>query len=936
MKDINVRATAATAIVISLVLAASALAQDTPILQGRVLDVTTGEPLIGAQVAVLEGDRGTVTDVDGHYRLELPVGSHALRVVYLGYTDKTVTEVPVLAGRINYLDITLQPEAIETDVIEVVISAAEERGSVIGALAHQRRATNVVNGISAQEISRTPASNAADAVQRVSSTSIVEGQYVYVRGLGERYSTAQLDGSSLPTPEPEKRVLPLDIFPASMIESLFTIKSYTADLPGDFAGGLVDIQTKDIPEQAFTTFSTSVGYNTNLGDFDRPSYSGGSLDWLGFDDGTRALPESFPEIVPVTAPPAEVAELHSRFESDYRGFSEPFDFGETNKSFALSFGAPVGWFGRDGGYLLGVTYSNSANVRDQDEFYPSLEADRIQYDYDTRLGLREVSLGAIGGYAINPTPTSRVSWKTIFTQSAENETRFVSGPFDQSTSGFARITRFQFVERSLLSTKLTAEHKTGFLGDAKLQWDGSYALALRDEPDTRQTAYVAPQSNPDEFFFNEAGNNSRFFSELTDHLVQGGLKLTDQFDLFGRRATLDAGLRGGYRTRNFGARRFGYENSTSEGRRLPPEDLFTSENILAGNIQFLDKTEPNDEYDGTEHTAAGYASLGWGLSDAIRLTTGLRVEYNDTEVESFDPRTGSRVAGLRSDLSTVEPLPSVTLQWQPDGSHAIQIAASRTIVRPQFRELAPFRYEDYLTSTLGNPFLENGEIYNLDARWSVFPSLGEVISVGGFYKAFNDPIEIVRLPTAGNNVGTPEPYNAPHAETYGVEVELRHDLGRWTPLKGLGFSANATLAESKVDQDEAVRVFFGGTGGREADLLSPEVFTNGSRPLFGQSPFLVNASLTYTSVDGGTSATLLYNGVGERLAEVGTNNFDDIYEQDRHSFDASVEQRFWNLVHFKLSLENLTDEPYEFRLGDDTTRRYASGRTVSLKATYAF
>jgi outer membrane receptor protein involved in Fe transport len=932
-------------IIVGLALAAGLLAfgypqtaraqQEPGILQGRILDVATGEPLIGAQVSVVGSDQGAVTDVDGRYRISLPAGNYDLRVVYLGYTDKTVTGVPVRSDAANYQDITLASEAIEAEGIEVVISAAEERGSVAGALAYQRRATNVVNGISAEEIGRTPASDAADAIKRVTSTSIVGGKYVYVRGLGERYSTAQLDGAALPTPEPEKRVLPLDIFPASMIESLFTVKSYTADLPGDFAGGLVDIQTKDIPDRPFFTMSTGVGYNTNLGDIDRPRYEGGGLDWLGFDDGTRSIPDGLPARIPASATDSEVAELHSLFEGDFQAFTDPVDFGDVNKSFSLSFGSPVGWFGREGGYLLGVSYSNNVNSRLQAEFYPSLEAGNFQYDYDTELGTREVSLAALGGYSLNLTPTSRFSLKTIFTQSSEDETRLVAGPFNQSTNGFGRIHRFQFVERTLLSNQARFEHKAGFFGDSKVEWSGSYALTLRDEPDTRQTSYVAPREG-ETFFFNEAGSNNRFFSELTDHMGQGEVKLSSQFDLFGRRATLDTGTRASYRTREFSARRFAYDNASPGGRTLPPTELFTSANIAAGNIDFFENTEPTDAYDGTEATAAGYASLGIGLSDAFRATAGVRVEWDEIEVDTFDPRSGSRVTGLSRSLSTVEPLPTVTLQYDLTETHSLRAAAARTIVRPQFRELAPFRYENYLESTLGNPFLENGEIINLDLRWSWFPALGEIVSVGGFYKRLNDPIEIVRLPTAGNNVGTPEPYNGPSASTYGVEFEVRNELGRWTPLTGLSASSNITLATSNVKQDEPIEVYFGNPSSTEPDILSPEIFTNEERPLYHQSPYLVNTSLHYLTGSGRSSATLLYNLVGERLTQVGTNGFDDIYEATRYTLDATLEHRLMDAVEVKLSATNLSDTAIVYELGSDETLRYEPGRSVSVKASYSF
>ncbi|MDX1661504.1 MAG: TonB-dependent receptor, partial [Gemmatimonadota bacterium] len=266
----------------------------------------------------------------------------------------------------------------------------------------------------------------------------------------------------------------------------------------------------------------------------------------------------------------------------------------------------------------------------------------------------------------------------------------------------------------------------------------------------------------------------------------------------------------------------------------------------------------------------------------------------------------------------------------------IRAAASRTIVRPQFRELAPFRYDSYLESTLGNPFLENGEIYNADLRWSWYPSLGEIISIGGFYKHFNDPIETVRLPTAGNNVGTPEPYNGPAANTYGIEIELRNDLSRWLPVQGLVFSANATFAQSTVNQDEPIDVFFGNPAASEAEILPAEVFTNDERPMTNQSPYLFNGSLFYTTPGGTSGVTLLYNLVGERLTQVGIQGFDDIYEETRHTLDLTVDYRMMHAIDLKLSASNLTDSDIEFRLGDDTTLQYEPGRSYSVKASYSF
>ena len=934
MNCIRARLAVSLALIAVLSMFGEAAGQERTVLQGRILDSTTGEPLIGAQVIVAGTDRGGITDVEGRYRLQLEAGSYRLDVQYLGYAAKAVTGIVVAAGGTTFQDISLQPAAVEAEGIRVVISAAEERGSVVGALAHQRRSTNVISGVSAEEISRSPDSNAADAVRRVTGTSLVGDKYVYVRGLGERYSTSQLDGVSLPTPEPDKRVLPLDIFPASMVESLFTVKSYTADLPGDFAGGLVDIQTKDIPDQSFFSFSTGTGYHENLGTMDRPTYAGGDLDWLGFDDGTRALPEGFPGEIAFGTPRSERAALHSQLGSGFQAFTDPVDFGDVDKSFGLSFGSPVGWFDRDGGYLVGLTYSNAANAREQREFYPTLEEGTALYDYTTLLGSREISLGAIGGYAINLTPTSRLSLKSIFTQSAEDEARLVAGPFNQSTTGFARIQRFQFVERMLLNTHAKFEHKANLLGEGRIEWEAAYGLALRDEPDTRSTFYVAQDPNGT-YFFNEAGSNSRFFSELTDHMVTGGVESSSQFDWLADRATLALGIGGSRSTRDFAARRFDYENASPAGRTLRPTELFTSERIAAGDIQFLETTAPTDEYQAEELAASAYASLGFGLTPALRTTLGVRVEANETVVETFDPRLGAKIEGVSAELSTVEPLPTVTLEYEL-GEQQLRAAVSRTIVRPQFRELAPFRYDSYQESTLGNPFLENGEIYNVDLRWSWYPSLGEIVSVGGFYKRFNDPIEVVRLPTAGTNLGTPEPYNGPSASTYGLEIELRHDLGAWLPFEGLVFASNATLAESTVKQDEPIEVFFGNPSATEPDILPAELFTNPERPMVNQSPYLLNGSLQYALPEGASGVAVHYNLVGERLTQVGVQGFDDIYEETRHTLDLTLDHRLMGVIDLKVAGENLTDSDIEFRLGEDSTLRYSPGRSYSVKASYSF
>ncbi|HEV8304647.1 MAG TPA: TonB-dependent receptor, partial [Gemmatimonadales bacterium] len=615
-------------------------------------------------------------------------------------------------------------------------------------------------------------------------------------------------------------------------------------------------------------------------------------------------------------------------------FQSP-DFGDLNKSFGLSFGNKSRLFGKDGGYTFGLSYSFSTNARREAQFFPSLAADLFQYDFDADVGTQSVLGGVLGSYGINLSPTDRLSLKVLATQNTDDVTTRVTGPFDLSTSGFALIDRLQFVERTLVNTQLKGEHKVGWVGDGRLEWEGTFGLALRDEPDTRQTWYVSPTGQPGTFTFNEAGNNNRFFSDLTDRLYQANAKLSSRVGLFGGEAFLEVGAHGGYRTRDFEARRFSYEGAGPSVRGLPPDQLFTSANIADGDLRFFESTLATDQYDAKETSSAGFVSLDFGLGGHVRVTPGIRVEQNDTQVDAFDPRSGTAVTPLSADLSTVEPLPTLSVRWEPTPNQVVQLSGSRTIVRPDFRELAPFRYDDYLESTFGNPFLKNGEIFNGDLRWSLFPGLGEIVSVGVFYKRLNDPIEIVRLPTSGTNVGSPEPYNAPFARILGAELELRQDLAE-VGLPGLGLSGNVSVADSKVTQDEPVEVFLGSEGATGPDLLNPEIFTNRERAMVGQSDYLVNASLYYTFPGAGTTATVLYNGVGKRLFQVGTRGFEDIFEEPRHSFDVTLEQPLFQAMTAKLSVENLMNARYLYTIGDDTYRWYKAGRQLSVNLGYTF
>ena len=907
---------------------AAPLSAQTGRIVGRLVDHQTARPVASAQVFLEDHSVGGLSGIDGRYVLRnVPAGVHSVVVQMIGYASKTVTGIGVEADGVTTLDVALEAAAVALE--GVTVEAAVESGSTTALLTERRRQSIVVDAIGSDQIARSPDGDAAAALKRVPGLSVVDGKFAYVRGLGERYSATTLNGAPLASPMPDRKVVPLDVVPSDLLESIVTAKSYSPDQPGDYAGGLVELRTKDFPTRRIFSASASSSLNTATTFENGLRYAGGRLDFLGFDDGTRALPSLIP---------ADQRVIYPNFSrSDLERFGEAFDgdWGPTaqslspNTSLGLSYGDNLELFGRSFGVLGSLTYSNSFGSRTDmvERVFSASGVSDPEIDYEGQATTRSVSLGALANLSYELAPTSRITANFVYNRLMDDEARTYEG-FNLDSNADQRNHRIRFLAQTLINAQLKGEHRLGFLADAKLDWRGAWSRAQRYEPNTREVLYR--EAGGQFLFENFVSSGSVFHQDLVDDTYSGAADLDFPFTLGEgtRPGTFSLGGFASVKRRDAFTRRFRFLVIPGGGldraaRSREPNDLFDAQTIGEG-FELQEATFRADNYDASEDVYAGYAMVDAQLTEPLKVMAGLRVESAAQEVaprDLFDLGLDPLPAATLDDTDVL-PVANLTLRFG-EGMN-LRLGASSTLARPQLRELAPFAFADYAGGylTVGNPELRRARVLNFDARWETFFGQGAVVAASGFYKSFDGPIEAAVLPSSELLKTW---VNGGAANNYGVELEFRSDLGFVTPsLASVSLNSNLTLVRSQVSTPDVIRVYIPGEGG--ADL--PVVPKN--RALQGQSPYVANVSLTYASASGSSLASLLFNRFGRRIDAVGGEATPDILEEARSQLDLVLEQRIRSGATVKLSAGRLLGNVVSFTQGGGELRSWNAGRTLSL------
>lgn len=873
-----------------------------PALTGTIVD-DTGTPALGAEIKVRGGTASALTDEQGRFSLELAPGTYQLEIVYPSYKTALQT-VTVAADQPLELSVALALDVPE-EVIDV--SGTLDTRSATAVLERRRKAPSVSDLLSAEEISRTPDSSANDAMKRVVSVSVIDGKYVALRGLEGRYVTTILNGVPLPSTEPDRNAVPLDLFPTSLLANLTVYKSYTADLPAQFGGGTLAIETNTYPTslEAKIGFSTSANTQTTAQDgLTNPSGSG-FANFFGYDDGARGIPSLVPQNRAVRGMGA--AETEAIGESFSSVWSARKDTTAPNFGLNATLGNTVEVAGRRLGYLASGSLRRGFTSRQGDNARTALVGGELTEveSLQTTTGQAEATVGGLLSAGYELSSTSKLSLLGLYTHAGEDQTATATG-FSQADSSAVDLTRISFVERSLGMAQLMGEHALPAARGLELRWQANVATTSRDELDTRDVAYTV---TPDgmRFYKDQPGSGQRYWAYLDDLSYGGGAHAKLPL----ARLALRAGATAQWSDRDFDGRRFryGYIGDDLDVRTLPPEEMFTKQNI-GDQFRIEEGTFHEDAYQASLDVLAGYTSAELDATENLRFIAGARYERAAQELSN-----GSKyaIAGQKADVAHTDDdfLPAANVIYQPRADMNLRGAYSYTLARARFRELAPFLYFDYQRrrNISGNPNLETTRIHNVDARWEWFPSVEEVYAVSAFYKKFNDPIEQVLSDSESNATFA----NAEGGNLVGFELEARAGLGRLSPaLRHFRLGGNLAVMRSRVELPA------------ENMLL-----TSSSRAMAGQSPYVVNLNAGYSHADLG-ELSLLYNVIGARITDVGIEGLPDTYEQPMHRLDLVAMRSLGQGLKLKLTASNLLAQKVRLEQGGLTVNTYDPGVSFGL------
>ncbi len=926
--------------------------------RGQLTDADNGETLIGGTVKVAGTGTGTITDLDGKYSLELAEGVYNLEISYVGYVTQSFPSISVKKGDVVELNVSMA--VLVNPDNEVVVEGKRERNTENALIIEQKKAAIIQDGISSQQFSNIGSSDAADAARRVTSVTLEGGKYVYVRGLGDRYSKTTLNSAEIPGLDPNRNTVQMDLFPSNMIDNLVVYKTYSPDLPASFTGGAVNITTKDFPTRLTFQLNTSFAYN-DMASMNENflTYKGGKTDWWGTDDGTRDIPNRVLQGFPTFSQTKGNPELARQLDEATRAFSS--DMATTRKrafldhSHSVSLGNQFQLFGKTFGYVAALSYQRSfnyydngftgrytlsGNVNQATGLTPRYELGNSElYTGINERGTESILRGAIFNISAKLSARSKIALNIINNHSGDKVAGNLEGVFDDAGSAIDPNSRYrtsflQFTERGLTSAQLKGKHVLGGR-QIELDWIASGTISKQNEPDLRFFSSDYSIIGTEKVHRVQSALYpvpSRYFRDMTESNVDVKANLTIPYKMKGLESKLKVGTSYVNKNRDFNEKRFDYVNSRNNTQfsgnpndYVAPSNLGITSGDSINGVYLRDNTQRTNSYVGTEGVLGIYAMSDMQLLRKLRVLAGVRMEQTNITVTSDNP---SRQKGI---LNNMDFLPALNATYQQSDKINFRAAYGRTLARPVFRELAPFPTFDFIGDFIlvGNPSLKRTLVDNFDLRWEMYPRPSELITVSAFYKNFNNPVERVINPQATNLEMIFR--NVEKATVYGFEVEVRKNLDFVKPLEYFTVSANASVIRSiiNIDPNELAAI-------RAIDPNRPS-----TRVMYGQSPYMINASINYDNTAAAKKyvrgVNLSYNVFGERLAVVSASGTPNVFEKPRPSLDLSVSQRKGRLKA-TLRARNLLNPEYkmtqELKGKEYVFNTYRVGRSFSFGVSY--
>lgn len=939
-------------------------------IRGGVLDGSTGEFIPGVKVMVENPKKGAYTDIDGRFDIEIAAGTYSLVLTYNSYDTVRISDVTVVAGKVNVLDDIPIMEANIKNFEDVTITATRKTNTEVAINMLKKKSSNMIDGVSAASIRKSGDSDAAAAMKRVPGVSLAGGKYVYVRGLGDRYNKTVLNGMDIPGLDPDRNTIQMDIFPTSVIDNLIVNKSFVASLPADFTGGIIDIKLKSFPTEKIRSFSIGTAYNPNYHlRNDYLNYQGGKLDFLGFDDGTRDIPvvNNIPFFGEAISNPN--GEEGMRYKEILSKFNPNLAALRSSSLMDISLGATVGNQRKLKNYTLGynvvLSYSNSTQYY-EDAIYGryGLSGDPSVNEMETRefqegdFGVNNVFASAMAGFALKSN-TAKYTFNVMHLQNGESK----AGIFDFFNSDQGAV--FEGFQHNLEYSQrsLTTAQITGFYDFQESGWSWDWRLAPTlssiEDPDIRFTRYEDRGLNYE--ISSESGFPQRIWRDLNEQNVASQINAKKKFELWGRESDLKFGSAYTFKQREFNIRSF-MLNIRNLDLTGDPDELFATDNLWGNTGDITSGTtyeasfvpdNPN-EFNASVNNMAGYVSTQISPIQNLKAIIGIRTEYYTQRYTGQD-QLGTNVLNNDKVLEDLGIFPSANLVYAVNENQNIRFSYGKTTARPSFKELSYAEIFDPLTGRtfIGGLFrdaddgqgvvywdgqLTSTDIHNFDARWEVYPTPAQVISISAFYKKFINPIEIIQFAT---QAGAFQPRNVGDGQVIGGEIEVRQSLN-WISesLQNFSLAVNFTMTQSRIELSRTEyesRV----ANAREGQVIDEY------RDMAGQAPYIINGGFMFNGAEQGffknLEAALFYNMQGQTLQYAGIVDRPDIYTVPFHSLNFNTSKKFGKDDDMKVGLKvsNLLNDKREsvfrsYGAEDQFFQSLGIGTTVSLKFSMNF
>ncbi len=922
-------------------------AQESGAVSGQVVSTWDGTPLSGVVVTVRGTTLAAQTDASGRFELKnVPPGDQVLRFSKSGYAAASVTDVRVLIGQITTVNGNLRPEYFEMEEYEVTAEEFTEQTGQI--LFERQQATSVTHAIGSELLSRLGTSDAADAVTKVSGSTIVDGKYAVVRGLNDRYVPTTLNGAVVPSSDPYRKSASLDQFPTAIIDQVVITKTFTPDQPGDSTGGGVNVVTKRFPEEPFVHVKLGAGYSTKAtGNKDFLTYDGGKTDWLGMDDGTREIPSEVangvrvPPAATVTPPPsapvyaqsvADANTLNAQVKAMGTAQFQPHTSAPPpDQKLGFSFGKTYEWFGQPVGLLGAFDYRHEYRFQENGTQARYQGTSLLRSEYEDDRSLTTVAWAGMASAATRLWEHHEIGVDFLYSQTSQDTARIQTGTnFVGSPEMLTVQDKIQWIENNLTTVQVKGHSEFPALNGLELDHLVANTSTTQDEPDTRFFNYTVDGTNgaTGGNFLPNPQDPTRYYSSLEETSFQWKLDLTFPFEQWsGEEAKLKGGVNAFSADRDFWERNFPYAGA-APWTGGDPNTYLTEANLgyaptpISGgrtrwNWQRYIQSYSSD-YTGSRSVDAAYLMTDFPLVKGLRLVGGARVEQTEIQVDSFSFLPSS-YTGLRANSSNLEQtdvLPSVGLIWSVRDNMNLRANFSQTVARPSFRELAAYRsYDPNLDVEVeGNPTLQMSSSDNYDVGWDWFPRPSSLVGVALFYKRLTKPIEQAFIQLDGSIMSW---NNRDSADVAGVEFEVRQRLDViHSSLTNFSLGGNFAWIYSSTDLTDD-----------ELELKSQYISNvDDTRPLSEQSPYIFNLDATYDNRTSGTTVTLVFNITGPRLLAAALTT-DDIYEQPAPILDLIVSQRLSPNASLKFKAKNLLMPDRELTYGEDTGLIFSSYET---------